>query len=87
MKVKFRILKTVYPVIADVYMESFEKTALQAAPYKPSLYKHYVDDTFLIWPHRRDRLDEFVTAWHSVHGNIQFTVEVEKGGSLLFWTS
>lgn len=67
------------PMIADFYMEAFEKTALQGAPYKP-LYKQYMDDTFLIWPHGQERLEEFVTLLNNRHENIKLTEVIEKTG-------
>lgn len=41
-------------VIADFFTEGFEKQALESTPLKPSLYKRYIDDTLLVWPHGLD---------------------------------
>jgi hypothetical protein len=37
------------PIHSNIYIESFEKLVLDSAQYKPSLWLHYIDDTFLIW--------------------------------------
>jgi hypothetical protein len=39
------------PIVSDIFMKHFEKLALDSAPYKPSLWLWYVDDTFVVWPH------------------------------------
>ena len=44
-------------VIANLYMETFEEQAIESAPSKPKIWKHYVDDTFTILD--RDRVDSF----------------------------
>lgn len=71
-------------VVAELYVEAFEKKALELASLKPRLYKRFVADTFLVWPHGTEKLTDFVTLLNRLHQNIQFTVELEVDGTLLF---
>src|SRR5436190_11970228 len=71
-------------VVANLYMEYFEQRALNSAMLKPKVFLRYVDDTFVIWPHGRQSLENFVTLLNSIHPNIQFTMEVENNRSLPF---
>ena len=72
------------PVIANLYLESLEETAIRSAPLKPNLWVRYVDDTFVIWPHGPDRLRSFYQHLNKQHPKIQFTVEEEKDDQLPF---
>lgn len=44
------------PVVANLFMEAFEHSTLERAPHKPSAFRRYVDDTFIVWPHGREKL-------------------------------
>lgn len=47
----------------------------ESAPFKPLMYKCYVDDTLLVWSHRWEQLDNFVSHMNSFLNSIQFTTE------------
>ena len=72
------------PVIANFYMEHFEKLALASAPLAPTVWFRYVDDTFSIWSHGKEKLEEFLNHLNSIHPNIQFIMEKEVEGHLPF---
>lgn len=71
-------------LVADFYMEAFERIALQLAHLQPSFYRRYVNDIFLIWTHGLPELYEFMDFLHHLHSNIQFIMEMESGGCLPF---
>jgi retron-type reverse transcriptase len=73
------------PVMANFYTEEFEKTALELAIHKLVCWYRYVDDTFVIWPHGLDKLQEFQNHLNGLHKKIQFTMEIEKDGQLPFF--
>ena len=55
------------PVIANLYLEHLEETALQSAPLKPNLWVRYVDDTFVNWPHGPEELRSFHQLLNAQH--------------------
>ena len=70
------------PVVANIFMDDFETTALATAQ---TIWKRYVDDdTFVIWPHGRDKLETFLSHINSLHDNILFTMEIEKEKKIAF---
>ena len=72
------------PVLANIFMEEFETSSLLTAELKPSLWLRYVDDTFVIWPHGQEQLQEFLTYLNKQHPTIKFTMEQEQDGHLAF---
>ena len=72
------------PIVANIFMEEFETSALQQATHQPKLWLRYVDDTFIIWQHSKQQLDNFFQHLNNQHSNIKFTKETEDQGSLPF---
>ena len=74
---------SISPIVANLFMQSFEVRALQSSPNPPLLWKRFVDDAFVIM--KKAYREEFLTHLNSVDKNIQFTAE-EPGqeGSLPF---
>ncbi|XP_022101529.1 uncharacterized protein LOC110985087 [Acanthaster planci] len=65
-------------------MESFEEEALQSCPpdCRPTLWKRYVDDTFVIAP--QDQTSRLLNHLNSLKPSIQFTIENEQDNSIAF---
>ena len=55
------------PVLADIFMEEFENSSLNTADLQPKLWLRYVDDTFVVWPHGRDTLQDFLQHLNQQH--------------------
>ena len=65
------------PIISNFFMEGFEEKALNQATLIPTCWYRYVVDTFVIWPHGKDNLTEFLEHLNGLHKNMQFTMEIE----------
>ncbi|XP_076348072.1 uncharacterized protein LOC143245600 [Tachypleus tridentatus] len=63
------------PILADIFMEDFEETALLSTPTKSSFYRRYVDDTFMIWPHGHENLPAFLEHLNSIDKKIHCPYE------------
>ena len=63
------------PNYAIIYMHKIETELLQKTTLKPSFFKRFIDDIFLIWPHGEDTLYDFITMINSHHPTIKFTEE------------
>lgn len=69
-------------IFADLYIESFEKQALDTISLQRRLDRRYVDDTFLVWQYGAVELQKYVAAWNEIHEQIQFIVETEQNNKL-----
>ena len=71
------------PIIANIFMEAFEHRAITTALHPPSVWKRYVDDTFVL--QHQTHQEEFLQHINTVDPSIQFTVEEAKeDGSIPF---
>ena len=68
----------VSPVIANLYMEHFEKAALSTLPVINKIWLCYVDDTFVVIPKSRSGVDEFIEHINSHNAHIKFSKEEDS---------
>ena len=73
------------PFFANIFMSFHEKSWLCNCPstFKPLLYRHYVDDFFLLF-RSLDHVPLFLNFLNRQHPNISFISELEKDGKLPF---
>ena len=68
------------PIIVNLYME-----AISTSPTPPSLWRRFVDDTFVII--KKTQKDSFIRHINSIDEKIKFTMEDSReDGSMPFWT-
>ncbi|GJQ77374.1 hypothetical protein Trydic_g20780 [Trypoxylus dichotomus] len=75
---------TVSPIITHIFMEDFGIRPLNIAKYKPKLWLRYVDNTFIVWIHSKDELQNFLSHLHSIHPKIRFTMKTKYRSQLPF---
>ena len=73
------------PILANIFLSHHEENWLNKCPikFKPSFYRRYVDDIFVLFE-SSESADSFREYMSSKHQNINFTVEKENIGSLVF---
>ena len=64
------------PSHANLFMTKFEEKYVYTYPLQPKLWKRFIDDIFLIWPHGRDSLLEFINHLNTVYSTIKFTSDI-----------
>jgi len=63
------------PIVANIYMESFEENAIETATDKPKLWLRYVD-TYVHWDYGREALDKFLIHRNSRRPSMTFNVGI-----------
>ena len=71
------------PIVANLFMEDLETKALATSTAPPTLWKRYVDDTFIII-HKAEK-NNFLQHLNSIDDNIHFTCEeADENGAIAF---
>ena len=70
----------VSPIVANLFMEWFEETAIQSFPYEITLWRRYVDDTLVALSDAL--IEEFSDHINSIHPAIKFTREEEDHNTI-----
>jgi hypothetical protein len=65
-------------------MEDFEEKTLAQVTHKLLCLLCYVNDTFVTWPHKPEKLGRFLDHQNCLHRNIQFAMERERESHLPF---
>ena len=64
------------PSYANLFMATFEDKYVYTYPQQPTLWKRFIDDIFLLWPHGRESLLTFIQYLNGVHATIKFTSDI-----------
>jgi hypothetical protein len=72
----------VSPLVANLYMETFEREAITSAPVTPLVWFRYVDDTFGVLP--TEDINRFTEHLNSLSTHIKFTHELKAEKKLPF---
>ena len=59
------------PAYANTFMGQLEKTIMDTSPLKPTYYRRFIDDIFMIWPHSGRDIN-------SANDSIKFTHEYSQ---------
>ena len=57
-------------------MTKFEEKYVYTYPLQPKLWKRFIDDILIIWPHGMDSLLQLINHLNTVHTTIKFTSDI-----------
>ena len=61
---------------ANIFMTKFDEKYLYRYPLQPELWRWFIDDIFMIWPHGMDSLLKFIDHLNIVPPTIKFTSDI-----------
>ena len=71
-------------IIDQLYLKNISAVIVNDGMTQQIALGRYVDDTFAIWSHGEEKLEEFLNHINTIHQNIQLTMEKEIEGQLPF---
>ena len=63
---------------AVIFMAHIERQLLAASPFKPTLWKRFIDDIFSVWTISEQEINDFVSFANNFHPTIKFTCEMSS---------
>ena len=72
------------PIVANIYMDFFEKEALQSFPLQLKWWIRFIDNTNIDWSHGRENLNKLLDHLNSRSDHIKLTMEVEEENIISF---
>jgi hypothetical protein len=72
-RIQMAMARSLSQIVSNIYVEHFEKLALESAQHKLLLWLCYFEDTFVVWSQGPERLQNFhlpsqqFKAFHPVH--------------------
>ena len=72
------------PIISNLFTEEFEQKALNSTHPKLEWWSKFVDDTFLIWAHGKEELENFAYHLNKQSKSIKFTKEFDENNVIPF---
>ena len=70
--------KTLAPGYCNITMAKWETEALARSHYKPTFYKRFLDDIFIIWDHGESKFWEFFELLNNHHPSIKLTATISQ---------
>ena len=64
------------PIVANIFLEDLETRALETSAWKPKMWRRYVDDVLVVWPHGDQLLEEFHQHLNKQNPSIQLYIAV-----------
>ena len=62
-------------IICHLFLATLEEKLLAESPHKSWLWWRFIDDIFLVWLHREEKLLEFINYRNGAHHSIKFTAD------------
>lgn len=66
------------PAMASLVVAMYEDEFLKNYNQGPLVWKRYIDDVLVIWPHSRLALQDFIEDCNRIHPNLKFTATVSS---------
>ena len=61
---------------ANIFMAEVETNVINQSPYKPLIWKRYIDDIFSLWNINKEATNNFTELANSFHPTVKFTAEI-----------